>query len=78
MVDGVKLLPLPAGQQLSGDWSPANPAYLKGSLELTLPAGPPFVLPQFAWLGERYTGYPGVPDDLPLADGLGWKVVEEA
>jgi hypothetical protein len=28
------------------------------------------VLPEFAWEGERYEGYPDVPDDVPMADSV--------
>jgi hypothetical protein len=75
VVNGVQLMPLPAGQQLGGSWTPEDPAYLKGTLEITLPVGTPFVLPQFAWLGERYEGYPAVPDDPPMANSVALKDV---
>jgi hypothetical protein len=69
-VNGVKLMPLPAGEQLGGAWTPEDPAYLKGSIEVVVPSGTPFVLPEFAWVGERYQGYPGVPDDPPMDNAI--------
>ena len=68
VVDGVQLMPLPAGDQISGSWTPQDPALLRGKLEITLPAGTPFVLPEFAWVGERYPGWPAVNDDPPIAN----------
>jgi len=65
-VDHVQLLPIPAGELISGTGTPDDPSLFRGRLELTLPAGTPFVLPQFAWVGERYDGYPAEPDDLPI------------
>jgi len=65
-VGPVQLMPLPAGEQVSGSWTPEDPALLVGQLEITLPPGTPFVLPEFAWVGERYEGYPAVPDDPPF------------
>ncbi len=70
VINGVQLLPLPASEQLAGSWTPADPAYLKGTLEITLPAGTPFVLPEFSWVGERYAGYPAVPDDVPMDNAV--------
>jgi hypothetical protein len=67
-VNRVQLLPLPNGEVISGDFSPENPGLLRGKLEITLPPGTPFVLPLFAWVGERYEGWPEVPDDPPIAD----------
>ena len=69
-VDGVQLMPLPAGQLISGSGTPADPALYRGSLEITVPDGAPFVLPAYAWLGERYQGYPGVADDLPVPNDV--------
>jgi hypothetical protein len=28
------------------------------------------VLPAFAWIGERYDGYPAEPDDIPVVDDV--------
>ncbi len=39
-------------------------------LEIDVPAGTLFVLPEFAWVGERYQGYPAVPDDLPINNAV--------
>jgi hypothetical protein len=64
----VQLMPLPAGEQTGGSWTPADPAVLEGQLEITIPVETPFVLPEFAWVGERYEGYPKVPDDEAMAD----------
>ena len=68
MVGGVQLVPMPAGDWISGSGTPDDPALLRGQLELTLPAGTPFVLPAYAWQGERYQGYPNIPDDPPVPD----------
>jgi hypothetical protein len=69
-VGEVQLMPLPAGELISGTGTPADPALYRGQLEITLPAGTPFVLPEFAWVGERYEGYPTVPDDPPMSDAV--------
>ncbi len=66
----VQLMPLPAGEQTGGSWTPDDPAILVGQLEITLPAGTPFVLPLDAWIRERYEGYPTVPDDPLLSDAV--------
>jgi hypothetical protein len=70
VVDGVLLMPLPASEQISGSWTPEDPAYLKGKLEITVRPGTPFVLPLFAWVGERYEGWPAVADDPPMSDAV--------
>ncbi len=69
-VGNVLLMALPAGEYVSGDGTPASPAIFHGELNLTISDGTPFVLPAAAWVGERYLGYPGVPDDLPIADDV--------
>ncbi len=69
IVGHVKMLPLPAGAYVSGDGTLDSPALYVGQLEITLPPGTPFVLPLGIWTVERYEGYPGVPDDLPIPDG---------
>ena len=53
-VGNVQLMPLPVGDQVSGSWTPNDPAVLVGQLEITLPPGTPFVLPEFSWVGELY------------------------
>jgi len=53
-VGPVQLMPLPAGEQVSGSWTPDDPAVLVGQLEITLPPGTPFFLPEFSWVGEIY------------------------
>jgi len=53
-VGPVQLMPLPAGEQVSGSWTPDDPAVLVGQLEITLAPGTPFVLPEFSWVGELY------------------------
>jgi hypothetical protein len=67
-VGRVKLMPLPAGTQISGSWTPADPALLRGQLAITLPSGTPFVLPLFAWVWERYNN--GNPDDVPMNNAV--------
>lgn len=69
-VGRVQLLGLPNGTQVSGTGTPADPALLRGELEVTLTTGTPFVLPEFAWVWERYQGYPATPDDVPMADAV--------
>ena len=70
-VGHVQLMPLPVGTNVNnGTFTPDDPALLVGQLEITLPPGTPFVLPAFAWIGERYEGYPTVPDDLPMDNAL--------
>ena len=64
----VQLIPLPAGTQISGTGTPADPALYRGQLEITLPPGTPFVLPLFAWVWERYNN--GNPDDVPMNDSV--------
>ena len=67
-VGQVRLMPLPAGTQISGTGTPADPALYRGQLDITLLAGTPFVLPEFAWVWERYNN--GTPDDVPMADAV--------
>jgi len=68
IVRRVQLLPLPAGDYVSGTGTPADPALYRGNLEITLPPGTPFVLPEFAWVSERYNN--GTPDDVPMNDAV--------
>ncbi len=67
-VGPVQLMPLPNGTQTGGSWTPEDPAILVGQLEITLPPGTPFVLPEYAWIRERYEGWPLVPDDPVMSD----------
>jgi hypothetical protein len=67
-VGRVQLFPIPDDDVLGGSFTPDDPLILQGQLELTLPAGTPFVLPEYAWVGERYEGYPVVPDDPIVPD----------
>ena len=69
-VGPVQLMPLPAGELISGTGTPADPALYRGTVEISLTPGTPFVLPEFAWIGERYEGYPTVPDDLRMANSV--------
>lgn len=66
VVGRVQLMPLPAGNQVGGNWTPTDPAILVGELDITLCPGTPFVLPLVGWIGERYEGYPATPDDLAI------------
>lgn len=61
-------MPLPIGEYVSGGWTPDDPALLVGEIDVTLCPGTSFVLPLVAWIGERYEGYPAVPDDGAIAD----------
>ncbi len=67
-VGDVQLMPLPVGDLISGSGTPDDPALYRGQLEITIPEGTPFVLPEYAWVGERYEGYPTVPDDVAIPD----------
>lgn len=64
-VNGVRMMPLPVGQQLSGTGTPEDPSVFRGRLEITIDSDTPFVLPLAAWLVERYNN--GTPDD-PIID----------
>jgi hypothetical protein len=70
IVGHVKLLPAPAGVCDSGSFTPDDPLVCVGHLAITLRPGTPFVLPLAAWIVERYSGYPGVPDDPAIPDGV--------
>jgi hypothetical protein len=61
VIGPVKLMPLPAGEYVSGSGTPDDPALYRGQLEITLRPGTPFVLPQASWIAERYDN--GTPDD---------------
>ena len=67
-VDRVQLMPLPYGEYAGGSGTKDDPLVFVGQLEITLAPGTPFVLPLLAWIGERYDGYPEVPDDEPFPD----------
>jgi hypothetical protein len=71
VVDGVQLMPLPPGTQTGGAGTPDDPAVYVGQLDITLPPGAPFVLPEYAWIRERYEGWPTVPDDPIMSDEVG-------
>jgi hypothetical protein len=58
-------MPIPAEVPTSGSGTPEDPVVLVGELAITLRPGTPFVLPLVGIVGERYEGYPGVPDDDP-------------
>ena len=60
MVGNVKLMPNP-DQDVSGTGTPEDPILVIGELAITLRPGTPFVLPLFAFIGERYNN--GLPDD---------------
>lgn len=64
-VGHVQLMPQPAEELVSGSGTPEDPAVLVGELAITLRPGTPFVLPLVGIVGERYAGYPAVPDDDP-------------
>ena len=67
-VGNVQLLPLPAADLVSGTGTPADPALYRGTIEVNLTPGTPFVLPEFAWIGERYNN--GTPDDVPIDNAV--------
>ena len=67
-VGRVQLMPLPYGEYEGGSGTEDDPLLFVGQLEITLAPGTPFVLPLFAWIGERYDGYPDESDDEPFLD----------
>ena len=67
-VGRVQLMPLPFGEYEGGSGTEDDPLLFVGQLEITLAPGTPFVLPLFAWIGERYGGYPDELDDEPFLD----------
>lgn len=68
MVGHVELMPIPAGEFVSGSFTPDDPALFRGQLAITLRPGTPFVLPLATWTVERYAGYPATPDDPAIPD----------
>ena len=69
-VGRVQLLPMPAGDFVGGSGTEDDPLVFAGQLEITLASGTPFVLPLFAWIGERYedgSEDPTIPDDELIA-----------
>lgn len=65
-VGNVTLLPLPASTQVSGSWTPEDPAILQGSIDIPLRVGRHWVVPFVAWTCERYNN--GTPSDIPPTD----------
>jgi hypothetical protein len=61
----VTFISQPVGEPISGSGTPEDPVVLVGELAITLRPGTSFVLPLVGTVGERYEGYPGVPDDDP-------------
>jgi len=70
VVGRVQLMPIPAEEAVGGSGTPEDPLVLRGELSITLTPGTPFVLPLVDLAGERYEGYPGVPDDDPALASL--------
>ena len=66
VVNGVKFLPLPAGEQISGTGTPIDPALYRGQVEVTIDSETPFVLPLAGWITETYNN--GTPEDAPFSD----------
>jgi hypothetical protein len=64
-VGRVQLMPQPPEEFVSGSGTPEDPAVFVGQMALTLRPGTPFALPLLGLYGERYAGYPAVPDDDP-------------
>lgn len=51
------------------DIDPSDTAtWSQGHLDVTIPAGKPFILPVVAWVTESYTAASGTPDDSPSAE----------
>jgi hypothetical protein len=53
-----------------GSFTPDDPALFRGEAEYTLKPGTPIFEDILSWYGERYEGYPTVPDDPPMSDAL--------
>lgn len=72
MVGKTMLLPMPVGEEGGGSWTPDDPMLLVGSIDVTMRPGTSFVIPQFAWIGERYAdpAFPDKPDDLMFPDDV--------
>jgi len=68
MVKNVELLQLPAGVQVGGSGTPEDPAHYVGEIDIDLKPGTPFVLPEFAWIAEKYNN--GTPDDPCIPDSI--------
>ena len=68
VVNGVKLIPLPAGELVSGAGTPEDPALYRGQIEVTIDSNTPFVLPLAAWTVERYNN--GTPDDSVIPNDV--------
>ncbi len=65
-VGKVQFMPMPAGEYAGGSGeAPDDPIVFAGELDITIEAGTPFVLPLFAWIGERYEDGS---EDPPIAD----------
>jgi len=75
VVDGVQLMPRPDLTQTGGSGTPDDPAIYVGQKYIILSPGTPFVLPEYAWIRERYEGWPTVPDDPVMSDELGLTTV---
>jgi len=67
-VGQVTLLPIPPAEVVGGSFTPEDPLILRGHIEVTLPAGRPFVTPLFAWTRETYDPSLGIPDDPAIPD----------
>lgn len=72
VIDGARMLEIPAGALVSGSGTFADPAFYEGSMALDLAADTPFVLPVAVWYGERYDPVltHGQPDDPILPDSV--------
>ncbi len=75
MVGNVQFMPTPDEQYVSGSGTPEDPAVFVGELAITVRPGTPLAFGLVGIYGERYAGYPAVPDDDPelftdLLDGL--------
>lgn len=68
VVNGVKLIPLPVGELISGTGTPEDPSLYRGQVELTIDDTTPFVLPLAAWTTEVYNN--GTPEDASFSDEL--------
>jgi len=64
-VGPVELMPLPAGEVTYAGSEPywKDPTVYTGEIEVEFAPGTPFVLPEYAWVLERYDGYPDIADD---------------
>jgi hypothetical protein len=70
VVGRVQMVGVPSMEWISGSGTPDDPALFSGENEYILSPGTPIFWAPLWWYGERYQGYPQVPDDPPTSDAL--------